>query len=85
MLPPNWAEPDAGPQHYNLVSEGLQVRERYRPLGDSQQLEGVFDAALGAGADQFSAIVLMSILTTGAISPTFTGALIARPLSLSRG
>jgi hypothetical protein len=30
--------------------EGLAVRERYRPLGPSAQLDEVFDIALGAGA-----------------------------------
>jgi hypothetical protein len=32
------------------MSEGIAVRERYRPLGESRQLDRVFEVALSAGA-----------------------------------
>jgi hypothetical protein len=50
MLPPNWGAPNPGPRRFDLASEGLAVRERYRPLGDSPQLDRVFEIALGSGA-----------------------------------
>lgn len=50
MLPPNWGKPHAGPRRFDLAAEGLNLRERYKPLGDSDQLDEVFDIALGAGA-----------------------------------
>lgn len=50
MLPPNWGRPHPGPRRFDLVTEGMAVRERFRPLGDSAQLDEVFDVALGAGA-----------------------------------
>lgn len=50
MLPPNWGEPYPGPRRFDLVQEGMAVRERYRPLGESSQLDEVFDVALRAGA-----------------------------------
>lgn len=50
MLPPNWGKPYPGPRKFDLVQEGMAVRERYRPLGESSQLDEVFDVALGAGA-----------------------------------
>jgi hypothetical protein len=51
VLPPEWGRVHAGPRRFDLVSQGLAVRERYRPLGNSAQLDEVFDVALGAGAD----------------------------------
>src|SRR5262249_35836638 len=50
VLPPNWGKVHAGPRRFDLINEGLALRERYRPLGDSQQLDEVFRTALGAGA-----------------------------------
>lgn len=50
MLPPNWGQAHPGPRRFDLVTEGLAVRERYRPLGASNQLDEVFDVALRAGA-----------------------------------
>jgi hypothetical protein len=52
MLPSNWAGPETGPRRFDLVSEGMCLRERYRPLGQSPQLDQVFEVALGAGATQ---------------------------------
>lgn len=52
MLPSNWAGPETGPRRFDLASEGMRLRERYRPLGQSPQLDQVFEVALGAGATQ---------------------------------
>jgi hypothetical protein len=51
VLPPNWGEGQPGPRRFNLVNEGLALRERYRPLGSSAQLDEVFDVALRSGAE----------------------------------
>jgi hypothetical protein len=51
VLPSAWGQVHAGPRRFDLVSDGLAVRERYRPLGSSPQLDEVFDVALGAGAE----------------------------------
>ena len=51
MIPPNWGREYPGPRRFDLVAEGMAVRERYRPLGRSAQLDEVFDVALGAGAE----------------------------------
>jgi hypothetical protein len=51
MLPPNWGAPHPGPRRFDLASEGLAVRERYRPLGESRQLDRVFEVALNGGAE----------------------------------
>lgn len=50
MLPPNWGRQQAGSGWLDLQAEGLNLRERYRPLGPSEQLDEVFEMALGAGA-----------------------------------
>jgi hypothetical protein len=50
MLPPDWGRPDSGPRRFSLAKSGAALRERYRPLGPSRQLDRVFTTALDAGA-----------------------------------
>lgn len=50
MRPPNWGRPHAGPRRYSFALAGPAVRERYRALGPSRQLDRIFANALDAGA-----------------------------------
>lgn len=50
MLPDSWGQPHAGPRKFDLAAEGQALRERYRPLGRSLQLDKIFANALDAGA-----------------------------------
>lgn len=50
MLPAHWGRPNPGPLRFSLAGMGMAVRERYRPLGPSRQLDQIFGSALDAGA-----------------------------------
>jgi hypothetical protein len=51
VLPKSWGQPEAGPRRFDLVNDGQKVRERYRALGRSRQLNEVFRIARKAGAE----------------------------------
>lgn len=50
MLPPDWGRPHSGPRRLLFAKSGAALRERYRPLGRSRQLERVFANAFDASA-----------------------------------
>lgn len=50
MLPSNWGRSHSGPRRLPFAKAGAALRERYRPLGHSRQLDRIFANALDAGA-----------------------------------
>jgi len=51
VLPAKWGRANAGPRAYSLLEAGEALRDRYLPLGKSDQLAHIFENARRLGAE----------------------------------